>query len=168
MDDPRKVRLMTWLTTPPMERNPKTQVKLAESLGISKRTLTAWMNQPEFRDAWERQARAVQGTPERQQVVLDVLYAAATDPHNRQQVQAAKLFLEATRAIRPPTVELRVRDPRELTDEELDSMLAEGAAQLAEERAMGELLRGDEPERDIQRGEVLTTWQPPDPKSRLG
>jgi hypothetical protein len=158
MDDPRKVRLMNWLTTPPMERQPKTQVALAENLGISKRTLTAWMNQPGFRDAWERQAKAIQGTPERQQVVLDVLYAAATDPHNRQQVQAAKLYLEATKAIRPPTVELRVRDPRELTDEELDSMLSEGAAQLAEERAMAALVSDDE----------SPDWAPPDPGARLG
>ena len=65
---------------------------------------------------------------------MDRLYFDATDPKSRTRVQAAKLYLEATNAIKPPPVEITVKRPTDLTDEELDALLAQGAASLREER----------------------------------
>src|SRR5262245_35783332 len=105
-EDPRKLRLMEWLTTPRHDRQPPTRVALAVELGVANRSLGEWMNREDFRNDWERQARTVVGSPERAQHVLDTLYRAAVDPNNRNHVQAAKLYLEATNSIKPQPLEV--------------------------------------------------------------
>jgi hypothetical protein len=133
-DDPRRLRLMEWLTTPKSERRPATTEGLARELGCSVGILYAWQKKPDFRAAWELRAQDVVGTPDRARAVLDTLFVAATDPKNRAQVQAAKLYLEATNQIRPPQLEVTVKKPSDLTDDELNALLAQGAAALQEER----------------------------------
>ena len=133
-DDPRKLRYLQWLTTPKAERVPRTQAGFADELGVHVRSLRDWQADPLFREAWEREAKAVVGTPERAQHVLDTLYAAATDPENKQHVQAAKLYLEATNSIKPPPIEVKLTKPSELSDDELDELIARGAAELADQR----------------------------------
>jgi hypothetical protein len=128
------LRYLQWLTTPKSEREPKTQQGLADEIGCHVRSLRDWQQDPLFREAWEREAKAVVGTPERAQAVLDTLYAAAVDPANRNQVQAAKLYLEATNSIKPPPVEVKITKPSELSDEELDELLALGAVEVAQAR----------------------------------
>jgi hypothetical protein len=128
---------MEWLTTPKADRQPPFKQGLADELGVSPRVLSDWQQRPDFRDAWDREAKAVVGTPERAQAVLDELYKAATDPTNRAQVQAAKLYLEATNSIRPPSIEVTVKKTTELTDDELDALLTQGATALREERNAG-------------------------------
>lgn len=93
-----------------------------------------WQQDPLFREAWDREAKAVVGTPERAQTVLDTLYRAATDPDNKNQVQAAKLYLEATNSIKPPPIEVKLTKPTDLSDEELDALLAQGATAMRRER----------------------------------
>lgn len=134
-EDPRKLRYLQWLTTPKSERDPPSQQKFADELGVHVRSLRDWQADPLFREAWEREAKAVVGTPERAQTVLDTLYAAAIDRENRNQVQAAKLYLEATNSIKPPPIEVKVLKPAELSDEDLDALLAQGAAELSAARA---------------------------------
>jgi hypothetical protein len=74
--------------------------------------------------------------------VLNTLFRAATDPDNRNEVAAAKLYLQATNSIKP--IEVRMRKPSELSDEELDALLAHGALDLAKERQkVVELRRSD-------------------------
>jgi hypothetical protein len=65
---------------------------------------------------------------------MDTLYVAATDPANKAQVAAAKLYLEATNAIKPPSLEVTVKRPVDLTDAELDELIAKGAAEMRAER----------------------------------
>ncbi len=130
---------MNWLTTPKSERDPPTRREIAAELGVANRSLDDWMHREDFRADWDRQARQIVGSPERAQHVLDTLYKAATDPHNRQAVAAAKLYLEATNSIKPQPIEVKVTKPAELSDEELDQLLASGAAQLREERATTEV-----------------------------
>jgi hypothetical protein len=125
---------MEWLTTPKGERQPPTQEGLAVELACDVRTVHRWMRQADFRADWDREAKTIIGSPERAKEVLDTLYAAATDPRNRNAVQAAKLYLEATNSIRPSQVEVTVRKASELTDEELDALLAQGAVELRRER----------------------------------
>ena len=133
-DDHRKVRLMEWLTTAPSVREPPSKKKLADELGVDVRTLRQWHNHPQFRQDWEAVSTEVIGSPERTQAVLNELYQAATDAKNPKQVQAARLYLEATDAIKPKPIEVKVTKPAELSEEELDQLLAEGAAALKAER----------------------------------
>jgi hypothetical protein len=138
-DDPRKLRLMQWLTTPRNERSPSSQDRLATELNVHPRSIRDWMSDPVFREAWEREAKNVVGDPDRVQNVLDELYRAAIDSGNKAQVQAAKLYLEATNSIKPAPIEITVSKPHELSDEQLDELLAQGAAQLRQERNAGEV-----------------------------
>lgn len=133
-EDHRKVRYMEWLTTAPSLRNPPSKAKLAKELGVDERTLRGWQRQPLFRQDWEANAQEVIRSPERTSEVLDELYRVATDPTAKNQVQAARLYLEATDAIKPKPIEVKVTKPAELSDAELDALLAEGAAALREQR----------------------------------
>jgi len=132
-DDWRHKALMEWLCTAPSERE-CTKTQLAGKLGVDLRTLRLWQAEETFRREWETRAAEVLGDPEKTQAVLNTLYRAATDPKNRQQVQAAKLYLEATNAIKPPSMEVTFKRPAELSDEELEALLAKGAVELAKER----------------------------------
>jgi hypothetical protein len=125
---------MEWLTTPPQERKPDSQAKLATELGVSARSIRDWMSKKDFREDWDREAKEIVGSPERAQQVLDTLFEAAIDKGNRSHVQAAKLYLEATNAITPPPIKVEVSKPSELSDAELDALLAQGAAELRKER----------------------------------
>jgi hypothetical protein len=135
LDDPRHVRLVDWLVTPKSERQPRTLAGLAEELGVSDRTLRDWRERSDVRQLWEKRSREVVGSPERAQEVIDALYQRAMDSQDAKQVQAAKLYLEAVDAIRPPTVEIRdSRDLAKVTDEELQAMIAATARGMLESR----------------------------------
>ena len=129
-EDWRKRQFMHWLLTIPAERE-QNRNELAETLGVTVRTLHKWEHDPEFRTA---QAQLANETisPERTKHVLDTLYATATDRKDRQHVNAAKLFLEASDAIKPKAIEV-ISKPADLTDAELDALLAQGAAELRAE-----------------------------------
>jgi hypothetical protein len=129
-DDWRHVAVMDWLVTAPKARQPKTRQALADQLGVDVRTMRAWTDHPQFREAWQRRVTKLLGSPERAQAVMDTLYEASTDVTNRNQVQAAKLYLEATNAIKPPAIEMTVKRPVDMTDDELDALLAQGAKEL--------------------------------------
>ena len=125
---------MEWLTTAPSVRT-LSKTKLAEELGVDLRTLRDWQQHPVFRRDWEAASREIiERSEERTANVLAELYRSAIDPTSRNQVQAARLFLEATDAIRPKPIEVKVTKPTELSDEELDALLAQGAATLRAER----------------------------------
>ena len=133
-DDWRKRRLMDWLMTPIADRQPRTKTELAELFGVDVRTMRQWHDHPSFRKEWELRVADVIGDPSRAQNVIDVLYKAAIDANNRNHVQAAKLYLEATNAIKPPPIQLELKRPADMTEAELDELLAAGAAQLQAER----------------------------------
>jgi len=136
--DPRHQRLVDWLTTPKQERQPLTMKELAVDLGVSDRTLRDWKERREIREVWEEQAKKVVGSPERAQDVLEAMYQRAIDSTDAKQVQAAKLYLEAIEAIKPPTVEVRsVSDLARVSDDELQAMIAATAGQMLEERQNG-------------------------------
>ncbi len=138
LDDPRHQRLVDWLTTPKQERVPSTAKQLAVELGVSERTLRDWKERPQIREQWEDQARKVVGSPERAQDVLEAMYQRAIDSTDAKQVQAAKLYLEAIEAIKPPTVEVRsVSDLAKVSDDELQAMIAATAQGMLEERQNG-------------------------------
>jgi hypothetical protein len=137
LTDARHIRLVDWLTTAPKLREPSTFKELAAELGVSDRTLRDWKQRPEVRSQWEKRAVEVAGDPERTQRILDALYAAATDPEARDRVQAAKAWADMTGAIKPPakeTVALTKDTIKQITDADLDRLIAETAMQMKQER----------------------------------
>lgn len=138
LEDPRHQRFVDWLTTPKGERQPKLLRDLASELGVADRTLRDWKEKPAIRAVWEEQAKKVVGSPERAQDVLEAMFARAVDASDPKQVQAAKLYLEAIEAIKPPTVEVRsVSELAKVSDDELQAMIAATAQGMLEERKNG-------------------------------
>ena len=95
-------------------------------------TLYNWRQDRDFRDVWHDEADEVIGDPDRRQAVLETLYRAATDERNPRHVTAAKLYLEAIGAIAPPKLDVTVSGKAlgMLDDDELESLIARGVAEL--------------------------------------
>jgi hypothetical protein len=133
--DPRKMRYIEWLTTVPDYRIPKTERELAKELDVYTKTLFNWRKDKDFRAVWQGEADEVVGHPDRRQAVMEVLYRAATDERNPRHVTAAKLYLEATGAIQPPrlAVEVSAKALGMLSDDEIESLIARGVAEMKAE-----------------------------------
>lgn len=136
MDD-KQERFLEWLLTPPSDRVPGSLKALAAEMHVAPRTLRAWKASREFRDEWERRMAEVTKGPERIQMIYDQLFADAMDPNNKTRVQSQKLFLEAVGAIKSQPVQVQVsRHLSELSDEELDALIAEHASMEKARRAL--------------------------------
>jgi Helix-turn-helix of insertion element transposase len=133
--DARKMRYIEWLTTVPEYRVPKLERDLAREMDVYQKTLYNWRQDKDFREVWQDEASEVIGNPDRRQAVMEVLYRAATDERNPRHVQAAKLYLEATGAIQPPKLDVTIGTKALglLDDEELERLIARGAAELRAE-----------------------------------
>lgn len=129
LPDPRHQRLLEWEMTPVASREPSSQAKLAEELGVSPRTLRDWKESPKFQAAWRDAFRDVAGSMERTKTLLDVLYADATNPANDKRVASAKLYFDIMKQIAPPEPEVQAsRRAQELSDDELRDMISAQAA----------------------------------------
>lgn len=137
VSDFRKQRFLNWLCTPPKEREPRTMDELADELQVTRRTLTNWKtDDKEFMEAWEKLYLRTIGNPERKQSIMDVLYKTATDPDDPKHVQAAKQYFEIEGSVKPAKMEVQVTRPaKDLTDEELDALMAEAIASEKQARA---------------------------------
>ena len=124
---------LDWLCTPPMERNPGSKNKMALELGVDVKTLRRWEKKPVFRDQWQNRVDDIQGSPERTQGVLDMLYTKAMDGDTK----SAQLYLQATNRMAPPTIEVKSdRKAQELSDGELDELIGALAAREKETRSL--------------------------------
>lgn len=136
LPEPNHRRLVFWLCTPPKDRVPKTQQGIADELGVSPRTIRTWMVRDDVRRAWAKMSDDIIGDPGKVAEVLEGLRATALDSTHRQYTQAAKLYLEAVDAIKPPdkgaTVNLTMGQIEEMSDEKLDALVAE---EIAKRRA---------------------------------
>ena len=113
-----------WLCTAPSERVPATKKAMALELGVDITTLRRWEKKEIFRNTWKDTVDEVQGSPERTQRLLDTLYAKALDGDTK----SAQLYLQATNRMTPPTVTVQTnKKAAELSDSELDSLIAEVA-----------------------------------------
>lgn len=117
----------------PQDREPATQQELADELGVDPRTIRNWMKRDDVRRAWKKEAEDIVGDPTNVQEVLEGLRKIAKDPTHRQYVQAAKLYLEAVKAIQPPEQNVSVKISREelaeWSDEDLDKAIAQAIAE---------------------------------------
>lgn len=129
LEDPRKLRLVDWLTTPPDKRNPRTRRELADELLISVSTLWTWQKDPLVIAHWDRESKLRIGSPERTSLVLDDVFKLARDPDlaPMSRLRAADLYLKAVDAMRPPEIDKAIKTAAELSDAELQALLAEAA-----------------------------------------
>lgn len=128
LSDPRKERFLQWLVSAPSERSPRTVTELASEMEVGRRTLYDWRQEKEFREEWDDRARAIAGDPEKTTMLLDALFAQATDPESSKQVQAAKAWADIAGVVKPPAKPETKGTGKALTElsvEELDSMLEE-------------------------------------------
>ena len=124
---------LDWLCTPPMDRNTGSKNKMALELGVDVKTLRRWEKKPVFRDQWQNRVDDIQGSPERTQGVLDMLYTKAMDGDTK----SAQLYLQATNRMAPPTIEVKSdRKAQELSDGELDELIGALAAREKETRSL--------------------------------
>lgn len=137
LDDPRHQRVLEWITTAPAQREPKTQIALAESLGVSARTVRDWMDRQDFKAAWKARVDSIVGSPERTQRALDRLYDAGMAEGNQNPERQLKLYFEVIKAISPPEVNVNVKGSlSDWTDEQLDAFLREAAEREARTRGI--------------------------------
>jgi hypothetical protein len=125
---------LDWLCTAPSERTPPSKNKMAEHLGVDVKTLRRWEKKPNFLKQWKDRVDDIQGSPERTQAVLDMLFNKATQDND---VKSAQLYLQATNRMAPPTVEVKSdRKLAELSNDELDALIASVASREKETRTL--------------------------------
>jgi len=124
-------KYLDWLCTAPSERVPATKQAFADAIGVDVTTVRRWEKKDVFARLWETRARAVQGSPERTQKVLDTLHERALDGD----VRAAQLWLQAMDKMAPAQVEVKTdRQAAQLSDEELDELIGAMAARERDSR----------------------------------
>lgn len=131
MLDTRQEHYLNWLLTPPSERIPSSQQKYCDEQGVDPTTVRRWQKKPYFIKEWDRRVEELQGSPERTQRILDALYAKGLDGD----VRAAKLYLEATHRLVPTKAVEQKVSTSELSDEELDELIAKVADREKQQRS---------------------------------
>ena len=121
--DPRQEQYLNWLLTPAHERQPSSQQKYCDLHNIDPTTVRRWQKKPHFIKEWDKRGEELQGSPERTQRILDALYEKGLDGD----VRAAKLYLEATHRLIPTKAVEQKVTTSELSDEELDELIAKVA-----------------------------------------
>jgi hypothetical protein len=118
---PLQTEFLEWLLTPSEGRQPTSQNEWARQHNVATQTVARWKTQDAlFKGAWEKRLAEMSVGPERLQVILDALFAAAS----KGDVQAAKAYIAWVEKISPP----RVTDSdavsiEDLTDEELAELV---------------------------------------------
>lgn len=129
--DGRQIQYLEWLVTPSHERVPRTQGEMARLLGVDPTTLRRWEKRPTFKSEWDKRVNEIQGSPERTQRLLDALYDKALGGDNR----AAQLYLQATNRLIPQVTINQANSVSELSDDELNKLLA-GMAEREQSRRL--------------------------------
>jgi hypothetical protein len=129
--EPRQEKFLNWLCTPANGRVPSSQEKYALQEGVDETTLRRWKKKPAFKMEWEKRISEQQQSPERTQKLLDNLYERALAGDNN----SAKLYLQATNRLAPTQVQVEhSTKPSEISDAELDSLIASVAQSEIESR----------------------------------
>lgn len=129
----RHLHYLEWLCTPPSERQPASKAKYAAEQKVAEVTLRRWEKLEAFRKAWQSRVDEVVGSPERTQALLDRLYTAGMNGDTK----SAQLYFQVTGRMAPAQVNVsRERAAVELTDAELDELIAVRAASEKKLRAV--------------------------------
>jgi transcriptional regulator with XRE-family HTH domain len=120
---------LQWLCDPLRKGGKQDQ---ADALGVNRSTITRWENNGAFRKAWTERVQELGGSPDRLATAYDALYEQGLAGNTN----AMKLWLQATGNLRTETEAPRVKSVRDLSDEELDALLAERARAEATRRVL--------------------------------
>ena len=135
---PEQQEFITWLLKPKDERKPAYQKDLAEQLGVDHKLLSEWKRDPDFLVEWNAAHLRTIGSPSRKSQIMQVLFETATDPDDPKHVQAAKTYHEIEGTLKPKAQQVDIAvttKPSELSDADLDAMLADRAEdELAKRR----------------------------------
>ena len=130
----RQLHYLGWLCTPPVERQPASKAKYAVEHRVAEQTLRRWEKLEQFRKLWQERVDDLVGSPERTQTLLDKLYQAGLAGD----VKSAQLYFQVTGKMAPQQVQVSSkRGTAELSDEELDSLIAMRASDEKKLRAVG-------------------------------
>jgi hypothetical protein len=130
--DTRQEKYLHWLTLPAPLREPATKQAFADQNNLDSSTLRRWEKKPAFKAEWERRVSELQGSPERTQRLLDSLYEAGLNGDNK----AAQLYLQATNRLAPTQIKVEhTQTVSELSDAELDALIAQQAQIMRQERS---------------------------------
>lgn len=130
----RQLAYLDWLCTAPVDRKPASKAKYAVEHQVAEQTLRRWEKNEVFRKQWQERVDQTVGSPERTQNLLDKLYADAMGGD----VKAAQLYFSVTGKMAPQQVSVsRERGMSELTDAELDELIAARASAEKRLRVVG-------------------------------
>jgi len=145
ISDEHRQRFLLWLCTPPAERDPRSQEKLAEEFGYSpgSTALSKLKKDPEFLREWNELYLKTISAPDKKLGIMAVLEQTALDCDDPKHVQAAKAYFEIEGSLRPAgTTNVNVEPAKPvsgLSDEELEKLLSAGALdELAVRRELKE------------------------------
>lgn len=95
-------RVAQWFTARAAgQQEPKSQVLLAEELGVVDRTIREWSCRDDVLERRRELAIQLGGDPERVKQVMDALFDQATDGESPKQVQAATAWAKIAQVIVP-------------------------------------------------------------------
>lgn len=130
---------LEWLLTPKEGRNPKTKKDWAEQHGVHFNTLGQWEKKKEFSERWALGVKGLTQSPERTQALLDALYTKGIAGDHR----SAELYLKATgQMATQQNINIKTETSvKDLSDEDLESLIAEMAKNTKEQRQVDNLLK---------------------------
>ena len=121
--DGLKNQFIEWLSQPPALRKPRTQIELAEELGIQRETLSRWKQDPEIKNAVANNTVQLLDADD-----LAAIMYSMKEKAKAGNVQAAKLLLEMS-GMRDRLLAAEVEEEEDLTelsDEELKQLADQG------------------------------------------
>jgi hypothetical protein len=146
LNDDRHTTLVEWLVARTVgEQHPKTQLLLAESLGVAPRTIRDWMARDDVQARRRELAIQAGGEPERIKQVMDALFEQAIDPDSMKQTAAATVWAKMAGVVVPKedgrSTKAGASDLRDmgLSVEKLQELLAKAASTQIPDTVAGAL-----------------------------
>ena len=123
---PIQHKYIDWLCTAPDMRKPSSKLQFANENEITDQTLRNWEKHPVFREHWETRMKGIEGAPEKAYLLLEAIYGRAM----KGDLKAAETWLKAMGKMNPPKIEVEttVKAARELSDDELQALIAQQAS----------------------------------------
>ena len=122
---------LQWILLPEPARVPTSKRQWAEKHDVHYNTLTNWEKLKIFQAKWKEGVDGMAQSPERTQRLLDSLFNKGLDGD----VRAAQLYLTATGQMpQNQTLNIKHESAKSLSDEELESLIAQMASKEKEMR----------------------------------
>jgi len=131
--DARQEQFLEWLCVAPSDRSPRTIELFADLVGVTASTLRRWKKKDAFVRRWRAQVDEIVGSPDMTQSLIAKLHREAMEGD----VAAAKLYFQVTNQLQPPTQKIEVSRAADLSHDELELLIAQGAVAEKALRAAG-------------------------------